>query len=359
MVVSSSKCVTSVVFRSVHVILHCLDCLFVYFCTFSTSNLAFFSSIQAAVDRVLQNWEALILFFTHECFEDDLPATQAILNQLKNPIFKVYYTFLSYILESVNRLNREFQAEKPQLHLLLKRVSDLFRNILRNYVKKEYLDRVPIKNIEVADPRNFIALEKIYFGAKAEILMSNENIDRNELHNFRVHALGFYVMLAEQIKRRFNFDDPVLSFVSYFNPRIVLSGEISSIATQALKFFPHLVDDIEKLNSEWRLLSDLKEMEAQNNLPIEDFWTNIFKLNSRLDIPMFPNLTKLVKGILCLPHSSAAAERVFSQLNLIKSKIRNRLHVGTCESILHAKEALSNNLCYTWEPQSSLISKLK
>ncbi|XP_046608736.1 uncharacterized protein LOC124299522 [Neodiprion virginianus] len=45
-------------------------------------------SIQAAVDRVLQNWEALILFFTHECFEDDLPATQTILNQLKNPIFK-------------------------------------------------------------------------------------------------------------------------------------------------------------------------------------------------------------------------------------------------------------------------------
>lgn len=133
----------------------------------------------------------MILFFTHEYFEDNLPATQTILTQLKNLIFKIYFTFLSYILDTVNRLNLEFQAEKPRLHLLLNRINDLYRNILRNYIKKEHLDHVPIKNVKIADPRNFISLQNIYFGAKTEILLSNENIDPNELHNFRICALDF------------------------------------------------------------------------------------------------------------------------------------------------------------------------
>ncbi|CAG9765817.1 unnamed protein product [Ceutorhynchus assimilis] len=90
----------------------------------------------AAIDRVLENWEALRLFFQSEYLEEELQAAKDLMESLENPIFKVYITFLSYVLEQVNKLNLEFQAEKPKLHLLLKRTSDLYRSILRNYVKQ-------------------------------------------------------------------------------------------------------------------------------------------------------------------------------------------------------------------------------
>jgi hypothetical protein len=56
--------------------------------------------------------------------------------------------------------------------------------------------------------------------------------------------------------------------------------------------------------------------------------------------------------VTCLPHSSASAEKIFSQLNLIKTKTRNRLLIQTCASLLHAKDILRlrGENCFTWKP---------
>ncbi|KAJ8917916.1 hypothetical protein NQ315_002609 [Exocentrus adspersus] len=56
-----------------------------------------------------------------------------------------------------------------------------------------------------------------------------------------------------------------------------------------------------------------------------------------------------------LPHSSATAERVFSQLNLMKTKVRNSLLVDTCDGILHSKDLLDKNQCFFWKPSDNLI----
>lgn len=45
----------------------------------------------------------------------------------------------------------------------------------------------------------------------------------------------------------------------------------------------------------------------------------------------FPILPKLVKAIMSFPYFSEEAERVFSELNINKTKTRNSLHVETCD----------------------------
>lgn len=72
---------------------------------------------------------------------------------------------------------------------------------------------------------------------------------------------------------------------------------------------------------------------------------------------MFPHLTNLIKGIMCLPHSSAAAERQFSQYILIMTKTRNRLLIDTSDSILHSKNSLREENCYSWSPTEHLLNK--
>ena len=130
------------------------------------------------------------------------------------------------------------------------------------------------------------------------------------------HALSFYVILSEEIRKRFDFENPTLLFVSLFNAKTVLPGTVPRIAIEASNLFPELVVYIEKLNNEWRLLPDLSELRAHKYDSMEEFWANVFNIVNESNDPMFPNLIKLVTGILCLPHSSAATERVFSQLNL-------------------------------------------
>ncbi|KAJ8915278.1 hypothetical protein NQ315_014786 [Exocentrus adspersus] len=168
-------------------------------------------SLQAAVDRVLENWDALRLFCQGEYLEENLHNTKHIMDSLENPIYKIYFTFLSYILDQVNRLNLEFQSEKPKLHLLLKRSSDLYRSILRNYITQEVVIGQTLNNINPSNPRIFLPLEKVYFGANVEVLIKTY-CDRNpqgsiEIKNFKICALDFYIELAQQIKKRFKFDE--------------------------------------------------------------------------------------------------------------------------------------------------------
>jgi hypothetical protein len=47
-----------------------------------------------------------------------------------------------------------------------------------------------------------------------------------------------------------------------------------------------------------------------------------------------------VRGLLCLPHSSANIERIFSSVNVIKTKQRNALNSESIEGILNSKTAI-------------------
>ena len=59
-----------------------------------------------------------------------------------------------------------------------------------------------------------------------------------------------------------------------------------------------------------------------------------------LNIPMVNvNLSKVVGSASSLPHSNAYVERIFSQLKLIKTDIRNPLKEQTLVSVLHSLKA--------------------
>ena len=44
-----------------------------------------------------------------------------------------------------------------------------------------------------------------------------------------------------------------------------------------------------------------------------------------------------MQSLLCLPHANVDVERVFSSVNLIKTKARNRLHTKTVRALLRVK----------------------
>ena len=59
---------------------------------------------------------------------------------------------------------------------------------------------------------------------------------------------------------------------------------------------------------------------------------------------------------LLLPHSSAAVEKIFSQVNLIKTDTRNRLNTESVNGLILAKENGGNMPCYDWEPSLKMIT---
>ncbi|XP_047478926.1 uncharacterized protein LOC125032014 [Penaeus chinensis] len=71
----------------------------------------------------------------------------------------------------------------------------------------------------------------------------------------------------------------------------------------------------------------------------------------------FPNLSSLALSLLSLPYSNASIERIFSQMNVVHSKLRNRLSVRSVEAILQIRFGLKLQSlnCSTFVPSNEII----
>lgn len=301
------------------------------------------------------------MYFTHTLLSEDLRSTRGMLENLKNPIYKLYFFFLSYILGIINKINLEFQSENFKIDVLLPRLRGLFKTILKNFMSKEYVDKTPLHQINPVNPRQYLPIEDIYCGAQVDLFLAKEKDgfvrrEGQEVEKFRKNVLSYYVELILQIKQRIDFNNALLMYMENLSPKIAVSGSIRSIV-EILTFFPNLNVDVEELNTEWMLLGELEELKSHAEDTFEAFWSYIISRKNNSDV-MFPNLTKVIKVVLCLPHSSASVERKFSEYNLTRTKLRNCLEISTCDSIMQARDMLGSQPCYKWEPTPNLLKKM-
>lgn len=73
---------------------------------------------------------------------------------------------------------------------------------------------------------------------------------------------------------------------------------------------------------------------------------------------LYPQLSKFMTSLLSLPHSSAAVERIFSSINIIKTKQRNQLSTDTIEGLLYTKYWIGSTPCFELELNSSILKNM-
>ena len=71
------------------------------------------------------------------------------------------------------------------------------------------------------------------------------------------------------------------------------------------------------------------------------FWKTLLNAKDVQGKPQFEELSLFMLNLCTLLHSSAAAERQFSVLSNIKTKLRNSLLLDTKDSLMHAKQLVS------------------
>ncbi|KAG5895941.1 hypothetical protein JTB14_016343 [Gonioctena quinquepunctata] len=122
-------------------------------------------------------------------------------------------------------------------------------------------------------------------------------------------------------------------------------------------FFPKICpNNITELDREWRMLRNVDLSFDQNKIPdVIDFWKHVHELRNGDESQTFPTLCELVKKLLCLPHSSATVERLFSAINIMKTKLRNRISTTTIKGVLHTKSEITD--CYSFEATERHMEK--
>lgn len=314
-------------------------------------------SLHMVVSRIIEQYQPLKLFFVDAVANDGLATAENILTKLHDPLVYAILLFLDYILPLFNNFNAEMQSRDPKLYSLYDRVTELYKTLLHCFVKREVVFNKLIGEIDVRNPRNFKSLETVYLGAKVTDYIAANNLTKEQLHQLRICCLEFYIESCSEINKRFDFDNTVLKVTNLIDPNVIFAGKQESIVPLA-SLFPNLIEsqDIQKVDSEWRQLSNSGTRFEYANNSLCSFWYNVGQDKYGDGTPVYRLLSKFAYSIMSLPHSSANVERIFSQVNLMKTKQRNCLSTNSIVGLLHSKDYIKDN-CYNIKVDNNILSR--
>lgn len=323
-------------------------------------------SLNEVVNRIIEQWQALRLYFSSTYLTDRLVATEMIYQDLNDPFMKLYYYFLGWILPKFTNFNSYFQSEHVVISNLNHEIITLYQDILLCYMERNYVFKTKVELIDPGNETTFISIKNMYLGVHVMNLLEDETVKRHPdlITHFFTRCRLFMITACQQIKMRFNFNDPLLKNLNFFIPSNALSNNFRNnnpslfpIFQYSKRFLPSNSVDIQQLiDDEWRKLPFIRHQEIRNEEKIDIFWSRLLHYKNALDISEFTNLAKFALNLLSIPHSNAQCERIFSKVNLIKTKQRNRLITDTVNGSLLSSQCIkeNNGTCITFEPSKQM-----
>ncbi|CAH2092816.1 unnamed protein product [Euphydryas editha] len=199
------------------------------------------------------------------------------------------------------------------IHTAFKDISEVYMCLLSWYMKANYLKTTDPLSIDPKSTVNFLSLKDIYLGVSV-----NTEIDRLLVHNF---------------------------------PNIVDESNIQKVDVELrqIKFDISVRDLLESGGSST----------ASTILSADKFWGAIGKMLDANGATKYPNIAKFAKALLCLPMSNASCERIFSQVNLNKTRIRNRFLNKHVSAIIITKEGIKEHGdCVSFKPSKNMLKNM-
>lgn len=170
--------------------------------------------------------------------------------------------------------------------------------------------------------------------------------------------------MIKQIFFRYDFKNPVLDKLKFFKPQLAVQHSTRDKMPSLLPLLSSLPriskrEDFQDIDDEWRRLPLHQFDNDDLKLEIDVFWGKAAVLKNEIGEFLFKKVAQFVLGILSLPHSNADSERVFSQINLAKTKNRSKLIVPTIKGIILANQHIKKaGGCSKFQPSKEMLSRM-
>lgn len=175
----------------------------------------------------------------------------------------LYLNFLKFILPTLTTLNQLFQRETPTIfhvHVCLNR---LYKTTLQYFCRKELLDKSDMYTFDPANHTNHVPLSNLYLGSYVHGLLQEDEFNRNNkmVDDVKERCQLFMIKLCEEIKKRFDLNDPLWHMTSYFVPEKFIDSKSRDMMPSLyplVKYVPRIyTGDIQVLDNEWRQLDSV------------------------------------------------------------------------------------------------------
>ena len=306
-------------------------------------------SLESCAKRILEQWNALQLYFTSFVAEKRDPShtTESILHALRNKYLKAQLEFLSAQLHRLNDFNTMFQTSDPVLHHLHSEVNRLLKSILSDFMKLDVVRSCDPFTVSIDDPNQMVSIDQVYLGIQAtttlyELIDGDPEAAGQRCQEVRKNCLAFMLEVVRQIRQRFKLQDSAYTLLEFLIPQNAVNCHPPTLL-QLFNKFPYLsnVADKEVVDSEWRKQALEESNEIDPNESSLQFWKRRLDAHTFDGRKKYPNLKKVVGCMMSLPSSNAAVERLFSELKLVKSTMRNSLKRESLVGLIHTKEGLN------------------
>ncbi len=283
-------------------------------------------------------------------------AAELLYQMYSDNINLIYLKFLQPIVSELNRLNKIFQLDKPDPAKLLTELLTFYRSLLERIgLPKTFQSWQDIMEFNLSD-ENLLPLDAVDFGVQFRLALFEANgISDLAEQDMKRRCRDYMLELSKEIRKRLPDNIKQLEALKFLSPSHTLSSSKPRI--DDLPFFHLFKGDVGKAEQQWRVIHTLEWNNAEDG-KTEDFWVEVSAYTDTAGDRNFEDLGNFALSLLALPFSNAAVERSFSQMSLIKNKLRNRLEQNSLLNIMRIRAYMQrrNICCHEFKPSPRMLS---
>lgn len=249
-----------------------------------------------------------------------------------------FFLFLRPVLGDIQTVNKLFESNNVDQTKLAIDLSTLIVSLGKLIVLPSF-DFKPITNgnfINHLHPKPFLGYS---FENKVTELKNNGTLNANGEKILRDRCIKFTTILIQQLQQRLPDNFKIFEKINMLSPFNVLK-QVKDTITPLCKLLGYESKLIEKIDFEWRKINVLLWNETTD---VVQFWVEVNNYTDASGENPLKELSELALTTLSLPFSNAEVERVFSQMNLIKNKTRNKMGTELLTSLLQIRSGLKRH----------------
>ncbi len=292
-----------------------------------------------SIERILSQYEALKTHFSLAGERERCYDAKHLANMYKNPENQLYLYFLCPVLLEMKNLTKLLQSNTKESLRVFVSMRTYFRSLAARILKPAIVSHHTDESLcELSIESGFCILEDqdIDYGSKFLALLEKSQLNGEQKKSVRQRCKAFLVELFIGLQKRFKGSLSLMNqIVQWSFPEILHAKSLHGLLLSP--FFAQDGVSQGKLEESFRKIKLL----SWNSLETTSFWLEVFHYQDALGAQPFKDLAGGALRMICLPVSNGEVERVFSQVNLVKDKRRNRMSTETLVAILYCRFGLS------------------
>ena len=298
-------------------------------------------SKELCIQRVLQQFPSLKSYFaSQKQVKSDLRLLR-LQKYFMDPLTEICLLFYQSVLPLFSEINTFLQFEEPKIHTARSELVCFIQKLLGRFLLVKAFKDVPIPEVGVQDPDNFLDDNRIMIGFTTRQAFKSNNLLPREEAKVVSCCRSFFVMAYEYAVSHISFSDRLLKHAEVLQVENRETASFDSII-YFVERFPilkaKLIGKMDMLYDQFTSYQLLPNSVVNNQHQVDQTWCNLNQLRQKDGVARFDLLFEVAKHILVLPHSNAEEERIFSTVSKNKTKFRATLsNKTTLPSILTCK----------------------